>query len=121
MRRRTVLAAALASLLAGCSGGPAPNAPSTGGAPPAPASVPSSATPGATVSASGPATPAPPTPTECAARIVDAMGTAERAGQVVMVGVTGASGPMMWAPSSAPVAGSAITFAKWSVSSIAQP
>lgn len=91
MRRRTVLAAALATLLAGCSGGPAPSAPPTGGTPPAPASVPSSATPGATVSASGPATPAPPTPTECAARIVDAMGTAERAGQVVMVGVTGAS------------------------------
>ena len=88
MRARAVLAAALAGLLAGCSGAPAPS----GSAPGTPTGAASTETPNASASRTPSASAsAPPTPTECAARIVDKMTTAERVGQVVMVGVTGAS------------------------------
>lgn len=85
MRRRTVLTGALATLLAGCSDAPAPTAPTQQ---PAPSSPPASPTQPAS---SSPGTPAAPTAAECATRIVERMSLAEQVGQVVMVGVTGAS------------------------------
>lgn len=85
MRRRTVLAGALATLLAGCSDAPAPTAPTQQ---PAPSSSPASPSQPAS---SSPGTPAAPTAAECATRIVERMSLAEQVGQVVMVGVTGAS------------------------------
>lgn len=92
MRRYAVLAGALAALLAGCSGGPAatPDTPSAGGSPATPSGTPSVA-PSVSPSGTPSATPSVPTPTECATRIVEGMSTAERVGQVVMVGVTDAS------------------------------
>ncbi len=85
MRRRTVLTGALATLLAGCSDAPAPTAPTQQ---PAPSSSPASPSQPAS---SSPGTPAAPTAAECATRIVERMSLAEQVGQVVMVGVTGAS------------------------------
>ncbi|MFT3833053.1 MAG: glycoside hydrolase family 3 N-terminal domain-containing protein [Micropruina sp.] len=85
MRRRTILGAGLAALLAGCAAEetPARTRPTT------------SAEPGGspTSVASSPPTHAPPgsASADCAVRIVDSMTLAERVGQVVMVGVTEAS------------------------------
>ncbi|MFT4294657.1 MAG: glycoside hydrolase family 3 N-terminal domain-containing protein [Micropruina sp.] len=93
MKRRTVLTGVLATLLAGCSGAAAPTAPSS----PTNTTAQSADPPGSvrpTSSAThseSPGTSSAPTPIDCATRIVDEMSTAERAGQVVMVGVTSAS------------------------------
>ena len=89
MRRLTGLLVALAMLAGGCAGPSAPSpSPSVPVAPPtnASATVPASAAPTASETAS-----TAPTPAECASRIVEDMPMAERIGQLVMVGVTGAS------------------------------
>lgn len=85
MRRRTVLTAGLAAVLAGCAGQPTParTSPATS---PDPGASPTSAAP-----SPPPGGPPGAASADCAARIVDSMSLAERVGQVVMVGVTQAS------------------------------
>ncbi len=92
MRRLAALLVSVA-LLAGCTAGPAATTPS---GPAATTSAAASPTPPSTVAAPAPASPGPtaskrPTAVECAAAVVQKMSPAERAGQLVMVGVTNAS------------------------------
>ena len=91
MSRLPALLVASATLFAGCTGASAPPASVPGGSATLSSSAPTESRAPADSATPSSATSSRPTPTECAAQVVAKLSPRQRAGQLVMVGVTNAS------------------------------
>ena len=91
MSRLPALLVASATLFAGCTGASAPPASVPGGSATLSSSAPTESRAPANSATPSSATSSRPTPTECAAQVVAKLSPRQRAGQLVMVGVTNAS------------------------------
>ena len=91
MSRLPALLVASATLFAGCTGASAPPASMPGGSATLSSSAPTESRAPAGSATPSSATSSRPTPTECAAQVVAKLSPRQRAGQLVMVGVTNAS------------------------------